>query len=68
MVNSFKDVFQEITHLPPYREIEFSIDLIPGAKPISVTPYRMALKELKELQTHIKGLLDLGFIRPSASS
>ncbi|XP_061993339.1 uncharacterized protein LOC133711199 [Rosa rugosa] len=68
MVNPFKDVFQEITHLPPSRDIEFSIDLIPEARPISVTPYRMAPKELKELQTQIKGLLDMGFIRPSASS
>ena len=39
VVNSFKDVFQEITHLPPCREIEFSIEMIPKTKPISVTPY-----------------------------
>lgn len=68
MVNSFKDVFQEITHLPPSREVEFSIDLVPEARPISITPYRMAPKELEELHTQIKGLLELGFIRPSASS
>ncbi|KAK9938756.1 hypothetical protein M0R45_015477 [Rubus argutus] len=68
IVNSFQDVFQGITHLPPQREVEFGIDLIPPARPISITPYRMAPKELKELQTQIKGLLDLGFIRPSASS
>ena len=68
VVNSFKDVFQEITHLPPKREVEFSTNLIPEARPISVTPYRMAPKELKELQAQIKELLDLGFIRPSSSS
>ena len=68
IVNSFEDVFEKITQLPPKREIEFSIDLEPGARPISVTPYRMAPKELKELQTQIKELLSLGFIRPSASS
>ena len=68
LVNSFKDVFQEITHLPPKREVEFSIHLIPEARPISATPYRMAPKELKELQAQIKELLDLGFIRPSSSS
>ncbi|KAL6219375.1 hypothetical protein ACLB2K_007134 [Fragaria x ananassa] len=68
VVNSFKDVFQEITHLPPSREVEFNIDLVPEAKPISITPYRMAPKELEELHTQIKGLLELGFIWPSASS
>ncbi|GFY95611.1 hypothetical protein Acr_10g0009960 [Actinidia rufa] len=53
--------------LPPHREIEFSIDLIPGTAPISVPPYRFAPVELQELKVQIQELLDKGFIRPSAS-
>ncbi|MCI71304.1 cellular nucleic acid-binding protein, partial [Trifolium medium] len=47
VVNEFLDVFPEdITSLPPEREIEFSIDLMPEAQPISVAPYRMSSVEL----------------------
>ena len=53
--------------MPPNREIEFSIDLLPGAAPISRAPYRMAPTELKELKEQLVELLDKGFIRPSAS-
>jgi hypothetical protein len=53
--------------LPPGREIEFCIDLISRAAPISKTPYKMAPMELKELKTLIQELLDKGFIRPSVS-
>nr|KYP40857.1 Transposon Ty3-G Gag-Pol polyprotein [Cajanus cajan] len=48
------------------REIEFSIDLVPGTSPISITPYRMSPKELVELKKQIKGLQEKQFIRPSA--
>ncbi|CAA0819881.1 Unknown protein, partial [Striga hermonthica] len=50
---------------PPNRQVEFSIDLIPGAGPVSKAPYRMAPKELQELKTQIQELLRLVFIRPS---
>ena len=47
VVSEFKEVFpDEIPHLPPKREIEFSIDLVPGATPVSRAPYRMSLPEL----------------------
>jgi hypothetical protein len=46
----FKDVFQEVPRLPPKRDIDFSINLMPGAAPISKAPYRMSTPELKELQ------------------
>jgi hypothetical protein len=49
----------------PDREIEFCIDLISGAAPISKAPYRMKPVELKELKTQIQELLNKGFIRPS---
>jgi hypothetical protein len=68
VVQEFIDIFPEdFPGLPPDREIEFSIDLIPGATPISKAPYRMAPAELKELKTQIQELLGKGFIRPSIS-
>ena len=68
MVCKFPDVFlEELSGLPPNREIEFCIDVVPGTDPISMPPYRMAPAELKELNEQLKELLDKGFIRPSTS-
>ena len=68
MVNEFPDVFpDELPGLPPEREIEFSIDVLPDTQPISIPPYRMAPAELRELKVQLKDLLDKGFIRPSTS-
>jgi hypothetical protein len=50
ILKDFKDVFQEVPGLPPKRDIEFSINLMPGAAPVSKAPYRMSMSELKELQ------------------
>ena len=51
VVNEFLDVFpEELPELPPEREIEFMVDLIPGTEPISIPPYRMTPAELKELK------------------
>ena len=58
---------EEFPGLPPQREIEFVIDTIPGATPTSITSYRMAPMELKELKLHLQELLEKGFIRPSVS-
>lgn len=49
---------EEFPGLPPDREIEFDIDLVEGAKSISMTPYWMALTELKELKTQLQELID----------
>jgi hypothetical protein len=46
-LQEFEYVFQEIPGFPPKREIDFSIDLVPGASPVSKTPYRMSTPELK---------------------
>jgi hypothetical protein len=57
----FQDVFlNELPELPPKREFDFTIELKPGAEPISKTPYRMTAPELCELQMKLKVLLDLG--------
>ena len=67
-VSDFLDVFpEELPGLPPPREIEFAIDVVPGATPTSITPYRMAPLELKELKLQLQELLEKGFIRPSVS-
>ncbi|XP_049414692.1 uncharacterized protein LOC125877444 [Solanum stenotomum] len=68
VVQEFPDVFPEdLPGVPPVRDIEFSIDLEPGTKPISIPRYRMAPTELKELKDQIQDLLSKGFIRPSVS-
>ncbi|KAH0713639.1 hypothetical protein KY289_009598 [Solanum tuberosum] len=53
--------------IPPEREFDISIDMLPRTKPMSIPPYRMAPAELKELKDQLKDLLDKGFIRPTAS-
>jgi hypothetical protein len=51
VVNEFQDVFpKELPGMPPDKEIEFTIDLIPGTAPIAQTPYKMGPKELVELK------------------
>nr|GFA95011.1 putative reverse transcriptase domain, aspartic peptidase domain protein [Tanacetum cinerariifolium] len=57
----------ELPGIPPVREVEFSIELILGAEPISKAPYRMAPIELKELKDQLQELLERGFIRLSVS-
>ena len=62
------DIFlEELPRLPPQREIEFAIDVVKGATQASITPYRMAPLELKELKLQLQELLEKGFIRPSVS-
>ena len=58
---------EELPGLPPHREIEFAIDVVSGATPASITPYRKAPIELKELKLQLQELLEKGFIRPSVS-
>ena len=68
IVQEFTDVFpDDLLRLPSNREVEFSIDLLPGTTLISKAPYRMAPKELKQLKAQLEELLDKGFIHPSAS-
>ena len=67
VVEEYADVFpNEIPELPPSRDVDFSIDLIPRAGPVSMAPYRMAPTELVELKKQIEDLLEKKFIRPSA--
>ncbi|KAM2676006.1 hypothetical protein EV1_002719 [Malus domestica] len=68
VVRCYPDVFpDDLPGLPPDRDVEFSIDLLPGTYPISLTPYRMALVELRELKIQLQELTNKGFIQPSTS-
>ncbi|GJZ95088.1 putative reverse transcriptase domain-containing protein [Tanacetum coccineum] len=58
---------EDLPGLPPTRQVEFQIDLIPGAAPVARAPYRLAPSEMKELLEQLKELSDKGFIRPSSS-
>nr|GFB94753.1 putative reverse transcriptase domain, ribonuclease H-like domain, aspartic peptidase domain protein [Tanacetum cinerariifolium] len=55
-----------VTGLLPPRQVEFKIELIPGAAPVAHAPYRLAPSELKELSNQLKELYEKGFIRPSS--
>ena len=64
----FRDVFpNEIPGLPPKCDIDFTIELVPGAKPVSNTPYRMSTPEMLELKMQLQELLEKRYIRPSVS-
>ncbi|GJW30863.1 putative reverse transcriptase domain-containing protein [Tanacetum coccineum] len=66
VVKEFPNVFlEDLPGLPPVRQVEFQIDLIPGATPVARTPYRLAPSEMQELSNQLQELTDRGFIRPS---
>ncbi|GJY03694.1 putative reverse transcriptase domain-containing protein [Tanacetum coccineum] len=68
VVREFPEVFPEdLPGLPPVRQVEFQIDLIPGAAPVARAPYRLAPSEMQELSNQLQELSDRGFIRPSTS-
>ncbi|GJW53056.1 putative reverse transcriptase domain-containing protein [Tanacetum coccineum] len=68
IVQDFPEVFPEdLPGLPLTRQVEFQIDLVPGAAPVARAPYRLAPSEMKELSEQLKELSDKGFIRPSSS-
>ena len=68
VVCEYPDVFpEELPCMPPDRDIEFIIELVPGTEPIAQKPYRMNPKELDELKRQLEDMLQKGLIRPSAS-
>ncbi|GJU45441.1 putative reverse transcriptase domain-containing protein [Tanacetum coccineum] len=68
VVREFLEVFpEEPPGLPPIRQVEFQIDLIPGAAPVARAPYRLAPSEMQELSNQLQELSDRGFIRLSTS-
>jgi hypothetical protein len=68
VVQEYPDVFPvELPGMPPDRDIEFLIELLPGTPPISKRPYRMPINELVELKKQIAEVQAKGFMRPSSS-
>ena len=68
VVKDYPDVFpEELPGMPPDRDIEFLIELLPGTGPISKRPYRIPANDLEEIKKQIKELLEKGFIRRSSS-
>ncbi|GJS59789.1 putative reverse transcriptase domain-containing protein [Tanacetum coccineum] len=62
-----RDFLEDLHGLPQTRQVEFQIDLVPGAAPVARAPYRLAPSELQELSTQLQELSEKGFIRPSSS-
>nr|GEX57445.1 putative reverse transcriptase domain-containing protein [Tanacetum cinerariifolium] len=68
IVRDFLEVFlEDLSGLPPTRQVEFQIDLIPGDAPVARAPYRLAPSEMKELSDELQELSNKGFIRLSSS-
>ncbi|GJY80057.1 putative reverse transcriptase domain-containing protein [Tanacetum coccineum] len=68
IVWKFLEVFlEDLTGFPPARQVEFQIDLVPGATLVAQAPYRLAPSEMQELSAQLQELSDKGFIRPSSS-
>jgi hypothetical protein len=68
VVRDFPNVFpEELPGMPPDREVEFVIDLLPRTAHISKRPYKMSVEELKELKKQLTELQEAGYIRPSSS-
>nr|GEU53329.1 putative reverse transcriptase domain-containing protein [Tanacetum cinerariifolium] len=68
IARDFSKVFlEDLSGLPPTRQVEFQIDLIPGTALVARVPYRLAPFEMKELSDQLQELSDKGFIRPSSS-
>ena len=68
ILREYRDVFsEEVSGLPPRRDIDFSIELAPGAMPMSRTPYRMSTPELVEIKLQLKEMMDKGYIQTNVS-
>jgi hypothetical protein len=68
VVRCFPEVFpDDVSGLPPQRQVEFRIDLIPNANPVAKSPYRLAPSEMRELSSQLQELTEKGFVRPSSS-
>ena len=63
VLQEFRYVFpNEIPRIPPKRDIDFTIELVPGSAPVSKTPYRMSTPEMLELKMQLQELLEKKYI------
>lgn len=66
VVRDLPEVFpDDISDVPPEREVKFSIDLVHGTRPVSLAPYMMSASELIKLKKQLEDLLEKRFMRPS---
>ena len=65
--NSWMFFPDEVLGFPPKRDIDFTIELVPGAAPVSKTPYRMSTPKMIELNMQLQELLEKEYIRPNVS-
>jgi len=67
ILKEYEYVFEKFLGITPKRDIYFTIDLMLGVAPMSITPYKMGTPKLKELQMQLEELLKKGYIHPSVS-
>ena len=69
MLDDFKDVLTDELpeELPPAREVDHKIELVPGTEPQNEAPYRLNLNDLVELKRQLTELLARDYVRPSKS-
>ncbi|GKB74409.1 putative reverse transcriptase domain-containing protein [Tanacetum coccineum] len=68
VIRDFPEVFpDDLPGLPSSRQVEFRIDLVPGAAPVARAPYRLAPSEMRELSVQLQELLEKVFMHPSSS-
>nr|GFC91121.1 putative reverse transcriptase domain-containing protein [Tanacetum cinerariifolium] len=68
VICDFPEVFpDDLPGLPPSRQVEFRIDLVPWVAPVSRAPYILAPSKMRELSVQLQELLEKVFIRPSSS-
>lgn len=65
LLNSFKDLFQEPTTLPPQRSFDHHIQLLPGAPPMNIRPYKYSPAQKDEIEKQVTEMLRNGIIKPS---
>nr|GEX28675.1 hypothetical protein [Tanacetum cinerariifolium] len=61
-----RDFLEDLLGIPPARQVEFQIDLVPGAAPVARVPYRLAPSKMKEMAEELQELSEKGFIKPSS--
>ena len=67
VLQEFQDQFQEPSRLPPHRDFNHNIPLMPNAKPVNAKPYRYASKQKDEIERQVKVMLQQGIIKDSSS-
>jgi hypothetical protein len=67
VLTEFEDVFADAFELPPHRQYEHTIPLLPGTHPVNTKPYRYSPLHKDEIEKQVKSLLQAGLISPSTS-